>query len=72
MKERLVLSMSELEFEEWLVTLWADSRFWYDRRLHLFQDWHYSRQFEIMPPNPSPTDDEMQNVKYMHVAKQRA
>lgn len=71
-KERRVLMMGQSEFEEWLVTLWASSGYWYNWRLHLYQEWHYSKQFEITPPSPSPIEGEMDNVKYLNLAKTRA
>jgi hypothetical protein len=68
--EQRILAMSEWEFEEWVCSTWAGSKYWYTRRKNAFNDWHYERQFEIQS-EPSPTD-EMQGVIYMHPTGRRA
>lgn len=64
-QEKRIWKMDEMEFEEWLTTLWLKSEL-YELRHNEFVKWAYAKQFEIMPQsNPSPTEIEMDKVKYL-------
>ena len=69
--QRRVLKMGEWEFEEWLVSIWVKSSYWYEIRLTAFLKWDEEKRFDILK-NPSPTDSEMEKVIYLPSMKSRA